>query len=414
MTAAPPEIEVISVGDELLDGAVDDSNARYLAELLADHGLSVRRQTLVRDDVDDIVEALLATAGRARECVISGGLGPTDDDRTMEAAARAAGVRLARDEEWLAHLEARFAARGRPLGDNNRRQADLPEGAERIDNPHGTAPASCLTLSACRLFFLPGVPSEYRPLCRDVVAPRIAESAGVSPPAVRVLRVFGLTESDVDARLEGLARPPEASLAFRFSFPEVRLTLRVPGPGAAARADALAAEAERRLGGRVFSRNDRPYAAAVLDVLAAAGETLAVAESCTGGLIGKLLTDVPGSSAAFAGGVIAYSDRVKQALLDVPGALLSEHGAVSEPVVRAMAAGARRRTGATLGLAVTGIAGPGGGTGEKPVGLVHACLEDDRVGTHRRWTFPGSREQVRLLTAYAALGLVLRRAREVP
>ena len=409
---AAPVIEVISIGDELLDGAVVDTNARQLADLLADHGLSLRRQTLVRDDVDDIVAALEAAADRASEVVVSGGLGPTDDDRTMEAAARAAGVELERDDAWVAYLEDRFAERGYPLRENNRRQADLPAGAERIDNPLGTAPAACLRLAGCRFFFLPGVPREYGPLCRDVVVARIVEDARPPAPAVRVLRVFGLTESEVDARLEGLVEPPAGSLAFRFTFPEIRVSLRVVGDDAETRADTLASDAERRLGGRVFARDERPYAAVVLDALRRRGATLALAESCTGGLIGKLLTDVPGSSEALLGGVVAYDNELKRTLLDVPGGALAEHGSVSEPVARAMSGGVRLRTGADYGLAVTGIAGPGGGTADRPVGRVHACLDTADGATHRRWSFPGDREQVRLLTAYAALGLVLRRAME--
>ena len=385
-----------------------ESNSARLAHALADFGLSIRASTVVRDELGDIESALALIAGRSRACVVSGGLGPTDDDRTAEAAANAAGVGLVRHEGWADHLRAMLGARGRRLLEANIGQASIPEGAELIHNAWGTAPAFSLELGECRFFFLPGVPSELIPLCDEVVAPEIARAAGARVTAAHTLRTFGLPESEVGRRLEGLEAEAGVTIGYRASYPEVLLTVRAAGEGARDRVEAASAEVSRRMGGRVYATGDTTYSEAVVDALRRAGAGLAVAESCTGGLIGKLLTDTPGSSDVFVGGLMVYSNALKRDLCGVPEAVLEAEGAVSEATARALAAGVRERTGATFGLAVTGIAGPGGGTEDKPVGLVHGCLEGPEGATHKRWSFVGDRARIRIVAAYAALGLVLR------
>lgn len=396
------------MGDELLDGLVQEANGLYLAGLLADRGLAVRWHALVRDEVEDVVGALEQAATRgAKACVVSGGLGPTDDDRTAEAAAAALGVGLTRRTEWVEHLERRYGALGRRVLDNNRAQADLPEGAELIWNDRGTAPAFSVELRGCRFFFLPGVPREYRPLAHEIVVPRIADAAGVGPDDVQALtlRTFGLPEAEADARLQGVAEETGAWIGYRASFPEVHIRLRGTPDQVRAAADAV----RDRLAPAVYGEGDVSFPEAVIAALREAGATLAVAESCTGGLVGKLVTDVPGASDVFVGGALVYSNELKQAFADVPEALLIEHGAVSEQVAGSLAEGIQARTGATYGLGITGVAGPGGGTEEKPVGLVWLALCGPGGVRTRRLQFPGDRAQVRRLAAFAGLELVRRR-----
>lgn len=391
---------------------MQEANGLYLAGLLADRGLAVRWHALVRDEIDDVVEALRTAAStrRARVCVVSGGLGPTDDDRTAEAAARLLGVRVTRRQEWIDHLEQRYAALGRRMLDNNRGQADLPDGAQLIWNDQGTAPAFSIEFDGCTMFFLPGVPREYRPLCRDVVLPHIAQAAGISGGDVtsRTLRTFGLPESEADRRLAGVVEQTGAWLGYRASFPEVHIRLR----GTHDQVEAAADEVRQRLAPAVYGEGDQTFPSAVADALRGADATLAVAESCTGGLAGKLITDSAGASDVFVGGALVYSNALKQSFTDVPEAMLVEHGAVSEPVAGALAEGIRAKTGATFGLGITGVAGPSGGTKDKPVGLVWMGVSGPDGVTTRRLQFPGDRAQVRRLAAFAGLEMVRRRAQK--
>ncbi len=385
----------------------------YLAGLLADRGLAVRWHAVVRDETEDIVAALHAAATErgARACVVSGGLGPTDDDRTAASAAQALGVGITRSQEWIDHLERRYSSLGRAVLDDNRQQADLPDGAELIWNDRGTAPAFGAVLSGCQLFFLPGVPREYRPLCRDVVVPRIAEAAGIDPSTVatRTLKTFGLPEAEAGRRLAGVAEETGAWIGYRASFPEVHVRLR----GRPETVDAAAALVAERLAPAVYSDggegSDTTFPDAVVRALRGAQATLAVAESCTGGLAGKLITDVAGASDVFVGGALVYSNALKRSFADVPEDLLADHGAVSEAVAGALAEGIRGRTAATYGLGITGVAGPGGGTDDKPVGLVWMAVSGPGGVKTRRLQFPGDRAQVRRLAAFAGLEMVRRR-----
>lgn len=399
-------IEVLSIGDELLDGLVQEANGLFLAETLARRGLSVSRHTLVRDDAPDIVAALRGVRSRgASACVVSGGLGPTDDDRTAAAAATAFGVEIVRRSDWVEHLESRYAARGRTLRENNRKQADLPDGAQLLWNDLGTAPGFRFSVDHCDYYFLPGVPREYRPMCRDAVVPALVDRAPAPTVTAAVIRTFGLPESEVDQRLAGVSEETGAWMGFRASFPEVHVRLR-GAPREVLKASSIV---RQRLAPAVYGEGDDTFPGAVVAALRSARSTLAVAESCTGGLVGKLLTDAPGASAAFLGGALVYSNELKTRFAGVPKPLLEEHGAVSEPVAKSLATGIQGRTDATYGLGITGVAGPGGGGEDKPVGLVWLAVAGPEGVKSRRIQFPGDRAQIRRLSAFAGLEMVRRR-----
>jgi len=374
-------IEVLCTGDELLTGLTVDTNSPYFMERLLPYGEQVARTTIVGDVREEILEALRMTSARADVVLVSGGLGPTADDLTAECAAEAAGVPLVESAEALAALEARFARRGILLTPNNRRQAQVPRGAEVVLNPNGSAPMFVLRFGQATAFFLPGVPREYRHLVDAEVLPRIQRLRGERPDAsflaFRLLRTVGLPESHLDARVAPLAaQHPSVAFGFRTQAPENHLKLMAKG-----------------------HTQDEVIAALLL----ARGETVALAESCTGGRISDLLTSVPGASAWFPGGAVVYANAMKEAWVGVRRETLAAHGAVSEAVAREMAEGVRLATSASWGLSVTGIAGPTGGTEEKPVGTVFTALAGPLGTSAQRHRFPGDREQVRAFSAAAAL-----------
>ncbi len=403
MTAA-----LLSIGTELTRGELDNTNATWLAERLTSAGIEVAVIETVPDD-RALLQESLRRLGAAHDVVIAtGGLGPTTDDFTAECVAAVLGVPLERDEPSLAAIAEMMRRFGRELSPSNAKQADFPRGAEVLPNAHGTAPAFRVGLGRADAFFLPGVPREMKALFAEHIAPRLA--AGDGPAQVR-LRTFGLPESAVNDRLQGVEAALGVVLAYRANFPEieVKVAARAATRALAERRAREAADVVReRLGAVVFAEGETGLAAAVLGRLGEHGLTLAVAESCTGGLVAELLTETPGASRVFAGGIIAYSNTVKERLLGVPSAVLAAEGAVSEAVAVALAEGARRALGADVGLGVTGIAGPGGGTPEKPVGLVHwAVALPDRT-VHRTRVYRGTRDQVRRVAAFAALELVRR------
>jgi nicotinamide-nucleotide amidase len=413
--AGRPRAAIVASGSELVRGDRFDRNGPYLAADLLRRGVEPVRITVVGDDPDDLVAAL--AEGLAHDLlVVSGGLGPTHDDRTIELLARAAGVGLHVDAELEAGIEElsrRVAARlDRPYTDfaaGVRKQATLPDGAEWVGLV-GTAPAVVLPLDGRVAVALPGPPRELQELW-----PRVAETApvrqvlsGTRPPERRVLRMFGVSESAVARALAvagGDGDGVDVTICAR-DF-ELHVDLFVQ-PGADARAEALE-EALAGVGERyVFSRDERSTPQLVVDLLRERGLTLGTAESCTGGLVAARLTDVPGASDVFRGGLVAYANEVKEARLGVPGAVLAAHGAVSAETAAAMAHGARSVLGVDVAVAVTGVAGPGGGTPEKPVGLVflHAAGPDGEIA--QRLDVPGDRETVRLRATVAALHLVRR------
>ncbi len=408
--------EILTIGDELLRGEIVDSNKAFLSERLLGLDIETHYQTSVRDDPADMTDAFLRAAGRADVVLVSGGLGPTRDDLTAEVLARSFGRELVLDEAALATIQAFFRSVGREMAPNNAKQALFPQGALVLPNPIGTAPGFRLDVEGSSFFCLPGVPREMMRMLDEQVLPRLARQPGAAGPGgpvlrAALLRTFGIGESNLDAELKDVAASGDVTLGFRTSFPENVLR---PVARAATAEEARAKLAQvcqvirERLGPLVYGEGEESLPALVVRLLRERGRSLAVAESCTGGLLAQLITDVPGASEGFRGGIVAYANEAKRELLDVPGELLERHGAVSEEVARAMAEGVRRRLGADLGVAATGISGPGGGSAEKPVGLVHLALSGPEGGHADHFVFPLDRMRHRQLTAWTALDWVRR------
>ncbi len=410
--------EILSTGDEVLTGQITDTNAAFLADALGSLGFVVARHTTVGDDRGMLAAAFRELGAAADVVLCTGGLGPTVDDLTTEVAAEVLGVGLRLDDAAIAHMESLWKGRGRPMPENNRRQALFPEPAEVLPNPIGTAPGFTAKIDRAHFFFMPGVPHEMKRMFAEQVVPRLAKlRAEPTVFDVRVLRSFGLAESAADQALAGLEPLfPGIKLGFRAHFPEIQIKLTVKGPDVAAareRLEAAAAEVRRRIGAHVFSEGP-PMEEVVGQGLRRDEATLATAESCTGGLVAEWITAVAGSSDYFDRGFVTYSDQAKMDLIGVSADILREHGAVSEPCARAMAEGARSRAGTTYAVSVTGIAGPGGGTTETPVGLVFVGLATPERTVVRRLFWPGQREQIRAISAMTALDLVRRALSGLP
>jgi competence/damage-inducible protein CinA-like protein len=410
-----PRAVVVVTGSELVRGDRTDLNGPFLAGEVLRLGLEPARIEIVGDSEDELADAL-REGFRADLCIVSGGLGPTHDDRTVELVARVAGVGLRLDDglhEEIAGISRRFAERlGRPYVDFEagvRKQATIPEGARSLGLA-GTAPGLVLTAGPCVVVVLPGPPGELRRLWGEALAAepvrRVLERG--RPPELRHLRFFGTSESAVAKALAdagGDGDGVEATICAR-DF-EIHVDL-VVEPGAEARADELSGRLVAPLERYLFSRDGRPVEELVLALCRERGLTLATAESCTGGMVAERLTSVPGSSEVFVGAVVAYSDEVKMRELDVRGELLAREGAVSAESAAAMAAGARSRLRADVAVSVTGIAGPGGGTPEKPVGLVYLHAEGPEGTRSADFVSPGDRDSIRRRATATALHLVRR------
>lgn len=384
--------EILATGDEIRSGALVDSNSAHISQVLEANGVAVIRHTCVGDDLQALVDVLHEISRRADIAVVTGGLGPTVDDLSSEAAAVALGVELVLDPEALAAIKAWFAAHKRPMSASNRKQALFPAGATRLDNPLGTAPGFETAIGGCRFFFLPGVPVEMRRMLDEQVIPRIRRMHGARHCyRIRSLSTFGLPESVVNERIEGFAAHfGDLKLGLRARFPEIHIRLYGSGDDEqelAARLDAAARWVAAKIGNRVVSMHGRPLPAVVGGLLRRHGATLAVAESCTGGLIAHQLTGVAGSSDYFLFAGVTYANAAKRDILGVSEKILTTHGAVHEETARQMAEGARRIAGATYGLSTSGIAGPGGGNAEKPVGTVCIGLAAPRYAFGRRYRF---------------------------
>jgi nicotinamide-nucleotide amidase len=408
--------EILSTGDEICSGAVADTNATHIARELVSAGLAVTRHGCVGDELGQIRSALAGMGRRADVAVITGGLGPTPDDRTAEAAAQAAGVELEVDPQALASMQTFFDQRQRLFSESNRKQALLPRGAACIPNPVGTAPGFILEIGRCKCFFLPGVPREMRHLLSEAVLPALYRLVpnGAGPPQQLLITTFGLTEAAVGEALTDFpAAFPEISWGLRAVFPEIHIRLRLPAdaPGRQ-RPSAVDAAAwiRRRLGVRVLSTEGRSMAEVVGELLRQRGATVAVAESCTGGLVAHLLTDVPGSSDYFLFAGVTYANSTKIRVLGVSMPIIEKCGAVHEDTARQMAEGARRLADAEFGLSTTGIAGPGGETPGKPVGTVCIGIADAYGSQGRRLQFTfGDRRLNKRIFAVTALDLLRRR-----
>ena len=415
---APARAVIIAVGSELLTPHKIDTNSLYLTEQLDRLGVAVRGKRVAGDDAGEIGAAVRQELRPGELIVLTGGLGPTDDDRTRETVAEVLGRPLVEDPAIVADIRARFAARGIEMPDLNRRQALVPAGASVLANRRGTAPGLWMEHERAVVVLLPGPPRELRPMFERQVVPRLAGRAGASGVYRRVLRVAGRAESAVEAVTYPIysawrsSEPPiETTILSSLGQIELHLSTRASGSEEAdGRLEAASDELAAALGRDLFSSDGSPLEAVVGGLLRRRGLRVAVAESCTGGLVTSRLTDVPGSSAYVHAAWVAYSNDAKIAALGVDAKLLEAHGAVSEAVADAMAQGARGRAGVDVGLGVTGVAGPGGGSADKPVGTVWVALAGPGSARRaRRLQLPGERERVKFQASQAALDM-LRRA----
>jgi nicotinamide-nucleotide amidase len=411
--------QILTVGDELLSGDTVNSNLAFLGERCRRLGVEVVRALSVRDRIGEIVAALREAAA-VDLCLVSGGLGPTSDDLTAEAVARACGVGLVRDPGSVAAIEALFAARGRTMPDINRKQADFPAGAEVLENPIGTAPGFSIAVpGGCLVACMPGVPREMKKMMAEQVEPRLRRRFDLPEIPRRVYRVVGRGESAIAVEIEPIVAEARRGspgleavyLHYRAATPQVLLVLEGLAGAGGARATAaelreLDAPFSRALAPALYGIGEAELEVRVLAACKQAGLWLATAESCTGGQIAGRLTAIAGSSAVFRGGVIAYDNAVKTEVLGVPAEAIAAHGAVSEPVARAMAEGARRLLKADIAVGITGIAGPGGATPDKPVGTVEVAVADAEGCTYKRLALFGDRALIQHAASVWALKLV--------
>jgi len=404
--------EIIAIGSELLTPYRLDTNSLFLTDELNKLGIRVVHKDVVGDSLDDMRSSFAHALERAELIVACGGLGPTDDDRTREAVAELLGRKLHRDDAIIRHIQERFRRFGREMPEINARQAMVPEGATILPNPRGTAPGLWLESDGHILVLLPGVPNELRAIFEAEVGPRLARLGQDERLFTRDLRITGLPESEVEQRVRPLyALYPDTETTILAAPTGIQLHPRTWSRDAA-KAEKLLDEIVDRmalaLGEHLVSRHGETLEEVVGRVLMENHATIAVAESCTGGMLAERLTNVPGSSNYFLGGIVCYSNDLKTSFVDVPAAIIESKGAVSSEVALALADGIRRRAGATLGIGITGIAGPGGGTPEKPVGLVHIGIADERGPRERSMRFPGDRERIRQYATQAALDFVRR------
>jgi len=405
--------EILATGDEIRSGALVDSNSAYIAEKLEQAGVAVTRHTSVGDDLEVLVDVMTEIGQRADVAIVTGGLGPTTDDLTTEVAAKAAGVDCELDHKALQDIEAFFKQRQRLFTESNKKQALLPKGCKPMYNPVGTAPGFQIKIGKCQFFCVPGVPPEMRLMLKEQVLPRVAELQGDARQycLIKNISTFGMTESAVgEAVADVVNEVPGVKLGLRSWFPEIHVKLYAQGNDqnqVKALLDQATAWVTDKIGERVLSVEGHAMPKVVADLLLSKKATIALAESCTGGLIANWLTDVPGSSGYFLFSGVTYANEAKMDVLGVPQSMLEEHGAVHEETAKAMAAGARRVAGATYGLATSGIAGPTGGTDEKPVGTVCIGLATPTETIGRRLYYPfGKRLMNKTIFAVAALDLL--------
>jgi nicotinamide-nucleotide amidase len=412
---------ILATGTELTRGELVNGNAAWLSERLTELGFEVIEHAVVPDDSERIASTLARFGREVKLVVCTGGLGPTSDDLTAAVVASVLGVQLIRHAATLVRIEARYRAAGVPMPAINAKQADVPEGARVLDNAVGTAPAFAVRIGQAESYFLPGPPSEMRHLFETYLVPDLAHRVRRTTHQVHI-RSFGLRESEAAERLASIDRGgaeshPDVTIGYRARFPEIEVKVHArAGDEASATtlANDFAARVRALLGTYAYGGKDESFPGHVGKLLTQAKLKVALAESCTGGLVGKLLTDPAGSSAYFVFSAAVYANSAKRGLLGVPGETIDKHGAVSTEVAAAMAEGALERAGADLAVAITGVAGPTGGTPDKPVGTVcFALAQRGRKTFSERRQLSGDRDRVRTLSAYVALALLARAAQSV-
>jgi len=405
---------IVAVGSEMLTPFRVDTNSLVITERLNQIGCHVRLKAVVADHVDELARVLEGALAWADLIVVTGGLGPTEDDITRDAVARVLDLPVDVDERIVDRIRERFSRRGLAMPEINRRQGAVPRGAVVLDNPNGTAPGLWLERGRTAIVLLPGPPREMTPMLDAVIRDRIAVRAGGSALFRRVLKITGRTESDVDAAAQPVysawtSAPVPISTTILAALGQIELHLTADAASRAeadAALDAAVGELQAVLGAAIYSTDGRALEAVIGDMLIERRMTIVVAESCSGGLLASRLTDVPGSSAYVERGVVCYSNRAKTELAGVPEALIAEHGAVSEPVADAMASGIRERAGTNVGIGITGIAGPSGGTPDKPVGTVAIAVAVGDDARARTFQFLGGREMVKFQSAQAAMNML--------
>lgn len=405
--------EILAIGSEMLTPFRSDTNSLWLTDRLNSIGIEVRLKVIVGDDEARLEETIRDALRRSQIIISTGGLGPTADDITKNVFARVCDRQLILNEEIRAAIEGRFAKRGMKMAEINSRQAMIPEGAEILPNRRGTAPGILMQQGNCTIVMLPGPPREMKAMFDESVMPALRQRTTEMVMRRRCLSIFGMTESGADeiaAPIYSQYTNPSTTILAKDGQIELHLTAQAASENEANQLlDKLAAPLEEALREHIFSTNGDQLEEVVGHLLREKGWKLATAESCTGGLLAGRITDVPGSSDYFQEGVVAYANEAKADLLGVPHKLIEEHGAVSAEVAEAMAIGIRRRAQANIGISITGIAGPDGGTEEKPVGLVFIGIADEDEASARKFLFPGDRQLIRELSVKAALDLVRRR-----
>ncbi len=405
---------IVAVGSELLTPFRVDTNSLAITERLNTIGCDVRLKFVVGDDVDELAGIFERGIGKIELIVCTGGLGPTEDDITRDALTRALQVPMDVDEAIVDRIRQRFERRGMKMPDINRRQAMVPRGATVVENPRGTAPGLWVEREGTCIALLPGPPREMTPMLEALIAERLQPRAGGAGLFRRVLKITGRTESDVDARAQPLynqflTAPIPIATTILAVMGQIELHLSATAPSRELGEAALEAAVQQLrdlLGPIIYSVDSRPLEAVIGDLLRAKALTISVAESCSGGLLASRITDVPGSSDYFDRGAVCYSNRAKEEWLGVPAELIAAHGAVSEPVATAMAEGMAKRSGSDVGIGITGIAGPGGGTPEKPVGTVAIAVRTPAAKQVRTFQFVGGRDMVKFQSAQAAMNML--------
>ncbi|MFH1654170.1 MAG: competence/damage-inducible protein A [Pseudomonadota bacterium] len=398
------KLEIITTGNEILDGRIINTNASWLSERVFELGHEVIWMMTVGDDREKIQEASRLASGRADVVLVSGGLGPTSDDITIEAAASAFDIKLKLDEAVLGDIKEFFRKRGREFSPTNKKQALIPEGGVALINHVGTAPGIRVKLGGATFFFMPGVPAELFQIFNDYISPWLQKNS-TEKVSRRVLRCFGIPESQVAKDVDALALDG-ISLSYRVPFPEILLTLTARLEDSKKAVDDAAEKIHKALGDVVYSEEKIGMPDLVMKLLADKKLTLSVAESCTGGMLSSLVTDIAGASHVFERGLVTYSNAAKEEMLGIPAELIAQKGAVSSDVASLMAKGIRERTKTDFGIGITGIAGPGGETKNKPIGLVYIALAKADGIDVSQFNFPMERTRFKRIVAYTALNML--------